>query len=78
MYITTAFEDFGTMQKALEEKGMEVISAGLQRIPLNTIHLPDEEARKALRLIEMLEEDEDVKNVFHNLEMSEELLADEQ
>ena len=76
VYITTAYEDFGNMQKALEEKGIEVVKAELQRLPTTSNALPDEQARKALRLIEALEEDEDVNNVFHNLELSETLLGE--
>ncbi|TVR79310.1 MAG: YebC/PmpR family DNA-binding transcriptional regulator [Saprospirales bacterium] len=73
--ITVSFEDFGNMQKKLEELQLEPKSATLERIPLNTIKLDVREAQKALNLIEDLEEVEDVQNVFHNLEMTEELQA---
>ncbi|RMF30729.1 MAG: YebC/PmpR family DNA-binding transcriptional regulator [Bacteroidetes bacterium] len=71
--VTVDFNDFGTMQKKLEDLGIEPKSATLERIPLNTTKLELEEARKALALIEALEEDDDVQQVFHNLEMTDEL-----
>ena len=73
--ITVAFEDFGNMQKKLEELGVEPKSANLERIPLNTTTLSVPDAKKALNLIEALEDDDDVDNVFHNLEMTDELMA---
>ena len=75
--VTTAFEDFGNMMKKLEELEIEPESAELQRIPHETISLPISDAKQALHLIELLEEDDDVSNVFHNLELTEELLAAE-
>jgi len=71
--LTVSFEDFGNMQKKLEELGIEPKSSTLERIPLTTLKLDLHEAKKALGLIELLEEVEDVQNVFHNLEMTEEL-----
>lgn len=76
VYITTAFEDFGQMQKTLEAREVNLKKAELQRIPLSTTKLSGEEAKKALRLIEALEEDEDVNKVFHNLELTEELMEE--
>ena len=74
--ITTAMEDFGTMQKKLEEMGIEPESAELQRIPHETVKLEIEDARKILKVIEVFEDDDDVQNVFHNLEITEELMAE--
>jgi YebC/PmpR family DNA-binding regulatory protein len=74
--ITTAKEDFGKMQKKLEELGVEPESAELQRIPNETVKLHDEDARKILRVIEMFEDDDDVQKVFHNLEISEKMMAE--
>ena len=67
LLIYTKFADFGSMQKALEDKGIEVISAELQRIP--TIHkeLNEEQTDDVLELIDKLEQDEDVQTVFCNL-----------
>ncbi|MCB0663260.1 MAG: YebC/PmpR family DNA-binding transcriptional regulator [Saprospiraceae bacterium] len=64
------FSDFGSLQKALEEKGIEVTSAELLRLPTHTKELDDTQVEDVIKLIEKMEEDEDVVNVFHN--MSEE------
>lgn len=72
--ITTAFEDFGKMQKTLEEMEVRVKKAEPQRIPASTTKLAHEDALKALRLIEALEDNEDVNKVFHNLEITDELM----
>lgn len=74
--ITTAMEDFGNMQKKLEAMGLEPENAELQRIPHEMIKLEDEDARKILKVIETFEDDDDVQKVFHNLEISEELMAE--
>lgn len=71
--ITTALEDFGNMQKKLDEMGIEVENAELQRIPTTTTALDVDTAKKVLRMIDLFEEDDDVQNVFHNLEITEEL-----
>ncbi|MBE7177407.1 MAG: YebC/PmpR family DNA-binding transcriptional regulator [Mucilaginibacter polytrichastri] len=62
-----AFEDFGHMQKALEEKGIETISAKLERIPLSHAEVNEEGAAEVLKLVDKLEEDDDVQAVYHNL-----------
>ncbi len=73
--VTTALEDFGTMQKKLEELEIETESAKLERIPNNTETLDVESAKKVLKLIDVIEEDDDVQEVYHNLEMTDELIA---
>jgi YebC/PmpR family DNA-binding regulatory protein len=73
--ITTALEDFGNVQKKLDEMGVEVENAELQRIPNDTKDLPIEEAKKVLRAIEEFEEIDDVQNVYHNLELTDEVAA---
>jgi YebC/PmpR family DNA-binding regulatory protein len=65
--IRTAFNEFGHMNKALEEKGIEVITAELTRIPTNTVELGEEEANDVLKMVDKLEQDEDVQKVYHNL-----------
>ncbi|MEY3677956.1 MAG: hypothetical protein RI924_97 [Bacteroidota bacterium] len=65
--IHTAFEDFGKMQKALEEKGIEVLSAKLERIALSTTEVSEAQAADVLKLIDKLEEDDDVQAVYHNM-----------
>ncbi|MCD4746444.1 MAG: YebC/PmpR family DNA-binding transcriptional regulator [Bacteroidales bacterium] len=74
--VTTAMEDFGSMMKKLEEMNIEPENAELQRIPNDTIKLNIETARKILKIIEHFEEDDDVQNVFHNLEITDELMAE--
>ena len=67
MVITTSFENFGSMQKALENRGISIVSAELQRIPTSLITLSDEEKEQVESLIEKLEDDEDVQNVYSNM-----------
>jgi len=72
--ITTALEDFGNVQKKLEELGVEPENSELQRIPNDTKKLSVEDSIKILRIIEDFEEDDDVQNVFHNLEVTDEIM----
>jgi transcriptional/translational regulatory protein YebC/TACO1 len=65
--IYTAFTDFGTMQKALETKGLNIISSELERIPTSTVELTDEQVAEVMVLVEKLEEDDDVQTVYHNM-----------
>jgi len=74
--ITTAMEDFGSMMKKLEEMKIEPENAELQRIPKTTIKLDKDGAQKVLRIVETFEDDDDVTNVFHNLELTDELVAE--
>ena len=67
LVLRTAFSDFGNMQKALEEKGLHPISAEVEWIPSTTVQLPEEQAQEVLKLVDRLEQDEDVQKVFHNL-----------
>jgi transcriptional/translational regulatory protein YebC/TACO1 len=61
------FPDFGNMQKALEEKGITPISSEIEWIPASTVELSEEQAQDVLKLVDRLEQDEDVQKVFHNL-----------
>lgn len=65
--IETPFTEFGNMQKGLEEKGLEVISADVQRIPTTRTELTEEQEEEVLGLIERFEEDDDVQAVYHNM-----------
>lgn len=65
--IHTKFTDFNMMQKALEEKGINVTSAELQRIPTTTTELTEEQEEEIINLVEKIEEDEDVQAVYHNM-----------
>ncbi|GAB1403569.1 hypothetical protein MASR1M74_07470 [Lentimicrobium sp.] len=74
--ITTAMEDFGTMIKKLEELGIEPENAELQRIPKNTVKVDLEAAKKVMKLLDLFEDDDDVNNVFHNMELTDDLMAE--
>ena len=65
--IRTPFTEYGHMNKALEEKNIEVITAELTRIPSTTVELNEEESIEVLKLVDKLEQDEDVQKVYHNL-----------
>lgn len=65
--LRTPFEEFGHMSKALEDKGIETITAELTRIPTTTVDLNEEQSKEVLELIDRLEQDEDVQKVYHNL-----------
>ena len=65
--IRCGFTDFGNMQKALEDKGITPISAELEWIPSTTVPVNDEQAADVSKLIERLEQDDDVQKVFHNM-----------
>lgn len=69
--ITTAMEDFGRMMKKLEDMHIEPESAQLQRIPRTTVKLDNDAAQKVMKLIEAFEDDDDIQNVYHNLELSD-------
>lgn len=71
--VTVDFADFGNMQKKLEELKIEPKSAILERIPTTTSELGIDDAKKVLALIDYFEDLDDVQNVFHNLEMTEEI-----
>ena len=73
MIVTTALEDFGKFNKKLEELKIVAQKVELQRIPTVDKRLAVEEAKVVMRMIEELEDNEDVQNVYHNLEMTEEL-----
>ena len=70
--IYAPFENFGTIQSALEEKGIEILSSGFERIPQVTKKLTPEQAADVEKLLEKLDDDDDVQNVYHTMEESEE------
>ncbi|MDX1542970.1 MAG: YebC/PmpR family DNA-binding transcriptional regulator [Christiangramia sp.] len=73
--VYTEFTDFGLMSSKLEELDIEPKNSEVQRIPMNTLELPVEDAKKILDLVEKFEDDDDVQNVYHNLEITDELIA---
>ena len=68
VYIYTPFQDFGTMQKALEDKNMDISATEFQFIPNNYKELNDEQKKEVNDLIEALEDDDDVQSVYHNMQ----------
>ena len=67
-------EDFGNINKKLNELGIEPEDAGLKRIPNDTKKLDLDSAKKFF-LVDILEDDDDIQNVYHNLEMTDEIAA---
>ncbi len=66
--IYAPFENFGAIQAALEEKEIEILSSGFERIPQVTKKLNEDAAADVEKLLEKLEDDDDVQNVYHNME----------
>ena len=62
-----AFNDFGNMQRELESRNIIPVSAEVEWIPTTTVSLPEEYAQEVLKLVDKLEQDDDVQKVFHNL-----------
>ena len=71
--VYTALEDFGPVQKKLDEMNIQVENASLQRIPNTYKEVDLETAKKFLKMIDEFEDNDDVQNVYHNLEMTDEL-----
>ena len=71
--VTCSVKDFGNLNKKLYDLGIEPEDAGLKRIPNDTKKLDLESAKKILRLVDTLEDDDDIQNVYHNLEMTDEI-----
>ncbi|MBI2270596.1 MAG: YebC/PmpR family DNA-binding transcriptional regulator [Bacteroidetes bacterium] len=65
--ITVPFTEFGNMQKALEEKKITVISSDKERVPNTFKEVTSEQEAEVQKLIDLLEDDDDVQNVFHNM-----------
>ncbi len=65
--IYAPFESFGSIQKELEARGIEILSSGFERIPQVTKELTAEEAEDVEKLLEKIEEDDDVQNVYHTM-----------
>ncbi len=65
--LRTAFSDFGNMQSALESKGIVPITAEVEWIPSVTVPVTDEQAEEVSKLIDIIEQDDDVNKVFHNM-----------
>ncbi len=75
IHITCEMEDFGNMQKKLEDMDLEPQSAELERIPNTYVNLDDGAFGQVMKLIETLEDDDDVQKVYHNIEATDDQLA---
>ncbi|MBU5454262.1 YebC/PmpR family DNA-binding transcriptional regulator [Caproiciproducens sp. MSJ-32] len=69
--ITTAPEDFGKVREALEAEGLEFLEASVKMIPDTYTPLNEEDAKKFQKMLDLLEDDDDVQNVYHNAEFPE-------
>lgn len=67
-----AFDQFNNLQKYLEEKGVEIVSAEFERIPNDYKEVTPEQRETIEKLLEKFEDDEDVQNVFHNMKEADE------
>ncbi|WP_226063876.1 YebC/PmpR family DNA-binding transcriptional regulator [Kaistella polysaccharea] len=74
VFITTAFEDFGMLSHKLHELNIEPKSADVQRIPNNTKEVTADQFKINMKMLERFEEDDDVQNVYHNMEITDELM----
>ena len=74
--IYTSMEDFGKMNKRLEEMKVEVQNAELQRIPKTSVAIDVDTARRVFKFIEAIEEEDDVQAVYHNMELTEEIMVE--
>lgn len=73
--IQTSMADFNTVREAFEAAGFEMLSAELNQVPQSTMELDLETARKLLRFIELLEDNDDVQNVYSDADISDEIMA---
>ncbi|MDH3390862.1 MAG: YebC/PmpR family DNA-binding transcriptional regulator, partial [Desulfobulbaceae bacterium] len=73
--VVTTPDDFEAVREALETDGIKFIEASVSMIPQNVVEITEEKpARQILRLLESLEEHEDVQNVFSNFDISDEIM----
>ena len=66
--IYAPFEQFGAIQKELESREIEILSSGFERIPQVTKQLNEEQVADVEKLLEKIEEDDDVQNVYHTMQ----------
>jgi YebC/PmpR family DNA-binding regulatory protein len=74
--VTTAMEDFGGVQKKLHEMSIEPKEAGLQRLPTTTKEINKEIWGTFVKLIDTLEDDDDIQKVYHNVEFDESFMLE--
>ena len=73
--ITTSVESFESVRKAIENSGLKVQSAQLTRIPQNTVNVEEKNCKSLLRLMDMLEDHDDIQKVYSNFDITDELIA---
>ncbi len=74
--VTTALEDFGTLQKKLQEMNIEPKEAGLQRLPTTMKEITKDAFPTFMKLVDALEDDDDVQKVYHNVEFDESFMQE--
>ena len=74
VFITTAFEDFGHLSHKLEELGIEPKSTAVERIANNSKEVTEEQFKINMKMLDRFEDDDDVQNVYHNMEMTDDLM----
>jgi transcriptional/translational regulatory protein YebC/TACO1 len=72
IHLYAPFESFGAIQGELESRGIEILSSGFDRMSQVMNKLTPEQEEDVNKLLDKLEEDDDVQNVFHNMEASDE------
>ena len=70
MLLYAPFESFGNIQKELENRSIEILSSGFERIPQVTKKLAAEAQEEVEKLLEKIEQDDDVQNVYHTLDLN--------
>lgn len=73
--VSTPMTEFHTLREALEAKGMPVVEASIQRIPNTTVELGEKEAVQVLKVLELVEDNDDVQKVFANFDIPDEVMA---
>jgi len=69
--VSCARDDFGNLQKKIEEMGLKPENSELQRLPTTTVSLDDDGFAKVMKLIDAFEDDDDVQKIYHNIEMTD-------
>lgn len=73
--ITTSVESFEPVRKAIEDAGIEIQSSELTRIPQNTVNVEEKYCKSLLRLMDTLEDHDDIQKVYSNFEITDEIMA---
>ena len=74
MTIYCPFSEFNNMQLKIEDIGVDIARSELQRIPTTLKKISIEQATSVIKLLDLLEDNDDVQQVFHNMELTEEIM----